>query len=135
MVTHSIRYIEWGGSMIVDNGRRILIADDDLLIRTVISKMLIKMGMGADLACNGKEALDAMIRWPYDVVLMDIQMPEMDGIEATRIIREHWHSGPRIVIISDCDPSIYEKTCYDAGANSFLSKPVNMDDLKAAVEG
>jgi len=120
--------------MVVDDRRRILIADDDLMIRTIILKMLVKMGIGADLARNGQEVLEALIRWPYDVVLMDIQMPEMDGIEATRIIREHWHSGPKIVIISDCDPNVYEKTCFDAGANCFLSKPVNMDELRAAVE-
>jgi CheY-like chemotaxis protein len=121
--------------MIENSSKRILITDDDLINQKILLKMLIKMGIAADLAANGQEALDALANSPYDVVLMDIQMPEMDGIEATRIIREHWHSGPKIVIISDCDPNIYEKTCFDAGANFFLSKPVNMDELKAAVEG
>lgn len=120
--------------MIKNSSKRILITDDDLINQKILLKMLIKMGMAADLAANGQEALDALANSPYDVVLMDIQMPEMDGIEATRIIREHWHSGPRIIIISDCDPNIYEKTCFDAGANCFLSKPVNMDELRAAVE-
>lgn len=120
--------------MLVDDRRRILIADDDMMIKTIIMKMLFKMGMGADLASNGQEVLEALIKWPYDVVLMDIQMPEMDGIETTRIIRENWLCGPRIVIISDCDPNVYEKTCYDAGANYFLSKPVNMDELRAVID-
>jgi len=96
--------------------------------------MLKNLGIIADLAANGQEVLLALEKWPYEVVLMDIQMPVMDGIETTKLIREFWPHGPKIIVLSDSDPNIYQKLSYDAGANDFLAKPVTMLELKAAIE-
>jgi CheY-like chemotaxis protein len=120
--------------MVNHSYKKILMADDDPIIQKITSKMLLKMGVGADFASNGQEVLDAMFKCPYEVVLMDIQMPDMDGIEATKRIREQWHREPKVIIISDCDPNIYKEICYKAGANHFLAKPVKIDELKAAIE-
>ena len=68
------------------------------------------------------------------MVLMDIQMPEMDGIEATKIIRERWPHGPKIIVITDCDSNTYRELCFDAGANEFLAKPVMIEELTTAIE-
>jgi CheY-like chemotaxis protein len=122
------------GAVLVDNRIRILIADDNLVIQKVTLLMLKNLGIIADLAANGQEVLLALEKRPYEVVLMDIQMPVMDGIETTKLIREYWPHGPKIIVISDCDPNIYQKLSYEAGANDFLAKPVTMLELKAAIE-
>ena len=96
--------------------------------------MLRKLGFQADAAANGLEALGALERQHYDIVLMDIQTPEMDGIEATKIIRERWACGPKIIVITDFDSYIYRELCFNAGANEFLAKPVMIEELTAAIE-
>jgi len=121
-------------AVLIDNRIKILIADDNLVIQKVTLLMLKNLGIIADLAANGQEVLLALEKWPYEVVLMDIQMPVMDGIETTKLIREFWPHGPKIIVLSDSDPNIYQKLSYDAGANDFLAKPVTMLELKAAIE-
>jgi CheY-like chemotaxis protein len=71
--------------------------------------MLKKLGHDADIAGNGNEVLTALESRSYDLVLMDIQMPEMDGLQATRIMRKRWPRGPRIVFITACNT--YGETC------------------------
>lgn len=61
-------------------------------------------------------------------------MPELDGIEATRIIRKRWPSGPKIIVITDCNSEAYRKPCLDAGADEFLTKPVMVKELTEAIE-
>lgn len=109
-------------------------AEDDPVNQKVTLLMLKKMGLRAEAAANGIEVLHYLERKPYDMVLMDIQMPEMDGIEATKIIRQRWPNGPKIIVITDCDSNTYRELCLDAGANEFLSKPVLVDELTAAIE-
>jgi CheY-like chemotaxis protein len=70
----------------------------------------------------------------YDLVLMDIQMPYMDGIDATRVIQEQWSHGPKIVVITALAFETYREVCLDAGADDFLTKPIKIEELKDAIE-
>jgi CheY-like chemotaxis protein len=110
----------------------ILLVDDIELNRKVASLMLKKLGYRNDLATNGIEAIEALDQKSYDIVLMDIQMPVMDGLEATKIIREKWLIGPRIIVVTAFDDC--RDTCIDAGADDFLKKPLRIEQLKAAIE-
>jgi CheY-like chemotaxis protein len=112
----------------------IIMAEDDPVNRKVIQLMLRKLGIYAEAADNGREVLRALERRHYDIVLMDIQMPELDGIETTRIIRKRWPIGPKIIVITDCDSKTYREPCFDAGADEFLAKPIIVNELKEAIE-
>jgi CheY-like chemotaxis protein len=111
---------------------RILIVDDSEVNRKVASLMLKKLGHHADLATNGIEAIEAIEHQPYDIVLMDIQMPEMDGLEATKIIRQRWHQNLKIIVVTAC--TNYHDACIEAGADDFLTKPLGIEKLRAAIE-
>lgn len=110
----------------------ILIVDDIEINRRIEGLMARKLGHQAYLAENGNEAIEALKNRPYDIVLMDIQMPGRDGLEATKIIREKWPNGPRIIIITAQDVSL--DTCLDAGASEFLQKPLRFEKLRDAIE-
>ena len=112
----------------------IILAEDDPVNQKVTLLMLRRLGIQAEATANGLEVLQALERQHYDIVLMDIQMPEMDGIETTKIIRERWACGPKIIVITDCDPNTYRELCFNAGANEFLTKPVMIEELTAAIE-
>ena len=113
---------------------KILIAEDNPINQKVALITLKKLGYRADLARNGHQVLTAMEESAYDLVLMDVQMPEMDGIEATRIIRQRWPEGPKIIVVTSFNPEICRELCFDAGADDFLNKPVKMNELGAAIE-
>jgi CheY-like chemotaxis protein len=112
----------------------ILLAEDNPINRRIALIVLKKLGYQADTASNGKEVLLALEGRSYDLVLMDIQMPEMDGIEATRIIRKRWPGGPKIIVVTAVDRDICRKLCLDAGADDFLNKPVKQEELGAAIQ-
>ena len=112
----------------------ILLAEDNPINQKIALIFLRKLGYNADLANNGQEVLLALEGRPYDLVLMDIQMPEMDGIEATRMIRERFAQGPKIIVVTAFNSSSYRKLCIDAGANDFINKPVKMKELGDAIE-
>lgn len=112
----------------------VIIAEDDPVNQEITLRMLRKLGIKAIAAANGLEVLQALEKHSYDMILMDIQMPEMDGIQAAKIIRERWSHGPSIIFITDCDSITYRERCFDAGANEFLAKPVKMEKLTAAIE-
>jgi signal transduction histidine kinase/ActR/RegA family two-component response regulator len=113
---------------------RILLAEDDLVSQHVTLALLQHLGYRADLAFNGREVLAALASQPYDVVLMDIQMPDMDGLEATRRIRQ-LPSGrqPRVLALTARAMAGDRERCLAAGMDGFLSKPVKLDDLEAAL--
>jgi CheY-like chemotaxis protein len=112
----------------------IILAEDDPLNRKVSLLMLKKLGMMADVAANGLEVLQALEGQLYDLVLMDIEMPEMDGIEASRIIRQRWSHGPKIIVITSCISDVYRELCFDAGADEFLAKPIKIEELTDAIK-
>ncbi|MES2153909.1 MAG: response regulator [bacterium] len=113
---------------------RILVAEDNLVNQKVAVRMLEKLGCKADIAGNGKQAVDAVAAKTYDLVFMDIQMPVMDGLEATRTIREtHDTGGPFIVAMTaDVMPGDRER-CIDAGMDDYVAKPVRIESLAAII--
>ena len=117
----------------------ILVAEDSRLSRTVAKLTLERLGHRVETVTNGLEALEAVQRQPYDVVLMDVRMPEMDGMEATHKIRESEALQPNgrrsfiIALTADALTGDREK-CIDSGMDDFLSKPLNPGALKAALE-
>ena len=93
------------------------------------------MGYAADVAENGLEVIAALERQPYDLVLMDVQMPELDGLEATRRIRARWpDDGPRIVAMTANAMAEDREACLQAGMNDYLAKPIRVAELEAALD-
>jgi CheY-like chemotaxis protein len=109
---------------------KLLLAEDNLVNQKVALLMLKKLGLKADVASNGKEVLQALERKKYDVVLMDVQMPEMDGFEASRAIRERWSDGlPHIIAVTAHALEGDRKRCIEAGMDDYISKPMRLGDL------
>jgi signal transduction histidine kinase/DNA-binding response OmpR family regulator/HPt (histidine-containing phosphotransfer) domain-containing protein len=116
---------------------RVLVAEDNPVNQRVASHMLNKLGYRCDIASNGKEAVDMLAQLPYDLVLMDCQMPEMDGYMATRMIREREESGDRRTpIIAMTANAMREDRarCLDAGMDGFIPKPIALEELETAME-
>ncbi len=115
--------------------RSILLVEDNPVNQKMALLMLKKLGYRADKAANGREALAALETKSYDLILMDVQMPEMDGLEATREIRRRWPSrGPKIVALTAHAIAGDREKCLQAGMDDYLCKPIDLDDLRAAVE-
>ena len=115
---------------------RILVADDNPINIKLIKIVLGGLGYQPDVAGNGLEVLAALRLQRYDVVLMDVRMPGMDGIEATRCICREWQPGqrPRIVALTAGVSSEERQACLDAGADDFLLKPAVRAQLIQALE-
>ncbi|HSD57214.1 MAG TPA: PAS domain S-box protein [Methanotrichaceae archaeon] len=110
---------------------RILLAEDNPVNQKVAMQMLRKIGYEADVAANGLEVLQALERQPYDIILMDVQMPEMDGLEAAKNIRERWHNGPKIIAITAYALEGDRDRCLNVGMDDYISKPIQMDELQS----
>jgi PAS domain S-box-containing protein len=110
---------------------RILLAEDNIVNQKVALRLLEKMGYRADVAANGHEVLDALRQRFYDVVLMDVQMPEMDGIEATHRIRKRWpaEQQPHIIAMTAHTMEGDRQWCIDAGMNDYVGKPIHVQEL------
>jgi signal transduction histidine kinase/CheY-like chemotaxis protein len=113
---------------------RILIAEDNMVNQRVALRMLSRLGHKADAVANGLEVLQALERQPYDLILMDIQMPEMDGLEAARRVRQLWPDGPKIIAMTAYALEGDQEMCIRAGMHGYISKPVKVEDLKAAIQ-
>jgi CheY-like chemotaxis protein len=109
---------------------QMLLAEDNPFNQAVATAILNKLGYQFDMAENGAEAISMLEKKPYDVILMDVQMPEMDGLEATRIIRQTPTFQQPVIIAMTANAMQEDKEeCLQAGMNDYLSKPVNPEDL------
>jgi CheY-like chemotaxis protein len=111
---------------------RVLVAEDNAVNQKVIALMLQRLGHRVDTVANGAEAIAAVERAPYDVVLMDVQMPEIDGIAATRAIRAMPSQQATPVVALTANVFAEDRArCTEAGMTDFLAKPVRRDELIA----
>jgi CheY-like chemotaxis protein len=112
---------------------RILVAEDNPVNQRVAVAMLERLGQRVEVAGNGQEAVEAVKRFAYDLVLMDVQMPELDGYEATRLIRALPERAGRLPIIAMTANALKgdAQKCLAAGMDDYLAKPVSTDALTA----
>ena len=115
---------------------RILLAEDNAINQKLALRLLDRMGYRANLAANGLEVINALERQDYDVILMDIQMPEMDGLEASRQIVTRWAEKNRPAIIAMTASAMEgdRKAALAAGMNDYITKPIRVEELIAALE-
>jgi signal transduction histidine kinase len=117
---------------------RILLADDNAINQQVGIALLAQLGYTADVVANGAEVLQAFEAGVYDVVLLDVQMPVMDGYEASRRIRAAWtgkeRARPRVIAMTANARLQDEERCYEAGMDDFLAKPLDIEILRAKLE-
>jgi len=114
---------------------RILLAEDNAVNQKLALRLLEQMGYRADMASNGLEAIESLERQIYDVILMDVQMPEMDGFEATRTIRKLTGAvQPHIIAMTANAMEGDREACLAAGMDDYISKPIRVDELIGALE-
>ena len=118
-------------------GARVLVAEDNSVNQKVAAAMLKRLGYQVDLVANGREAVEALERVPYAAVLMDCQMPEMNGYEATMAIRRREGPGRHVPIVALTASAVKgdEERCIAAGMDAYVTKPVTVADLGAVLEG
>jgi PAS domain S-box-containing protein len=114
---------------------RILLAEDNAVNQKVASMLLAKMGYRCDVAADGLEAVQAVERQPYDLVLMDVQMPELDGLQASRLIRQRGAVArqPRICAMTANAMDGDRERCLEALMDDYVAKPIRLDELVAAL--
>ena len=104
----------------------ILIAEDNLTNQLLIRKILERLGYSADLVTNGKQVIERLKVQDYDVILMDVQMPEMDGLEATKLIRSEFRTQPQIIAMTANAMVEDKEDCFKAGMDHYISKPLQL---------
>lgn len=112
---------------------RILVAEDNRINQRLLELMLAKLNLNAEFVGNGREAVERVAQGGIDVVLMDLQMPEVDGLEGARLIRSGPHQ-PYIVALTAFALSSHQRECEAAGMNDFLTKPIRLPELQASLE-
>ncbi len=116
--------------------QRILLAEDNVVNQKVALQILQRLGYRADVAANGYEVLAALDQQPYDLVLMDVQMPEMDGLTAARQIMQRWPTRrPRLVAVTANAMQGDREQCLQAGMDDYISKPIRLEELIRVLEG
>ncbi|MCZ6708572.1 MAG: response regulator, partial [Chloroflexi bacterium] len=115
---------------------RLLIAEDNEVNQRIAQRMVETLGWNADLASNGREVLALLAETRYDLILMDVQMPELDGLETTRLIRAGTDSGPRLPIVAVTAEAMAgdRERCLAAGMDDYLSKPMRLEDLRVVLQ-
>jgi CheY-like chemotaxis protein len=109
---------------------KILLAEDNVVNQKLALRLLGQMGYRADVASNGIEAIESVTRQPYDVILMDVQMPEMGGLEATQQIRAQ----PHIIGITANAMQGDREVCLAAGMDDYIAKPIRVEELVYALQ-
>lgn len=127
--------VMWDSGFAATHALRILLAEDNIVNQKVAARILNKLGYTVDVAANGLEAVNALQRQPYDVILMDMHMPVMDGLEATRTIRTtlpHYRQ-PTIIAMTAAAMHEDRQACLLAGMNDFIAKPIQLEHLTTAL--
>lgn len=114
---------------------RILVAEDNIINQKLILKILAQLGYKADVVGNGIEVIETLKRQRYDMIFMDIQMPEMDGLEATKFINQNWHNEDRPTIVAMTANVMHgdKEKCINAGMDDYISKPVLIDEVQKII--
>jgi signal transduction histidine kinase/CheY-like chemotaxis protein/ligand-binding sensor domain-containing protein len=113
---------------------RLLVAEDNVINQKLTERVLVKLGYQPTLVSNGKEVLEHVDQNNYDLIFMDVQMPEVDGLEATRLIRKHNGHQPVIVAITANVMQNDREDCFEAGMDDYLSKPIKLEALVDLLE-
>ena len=128
--------VEADGAGAAQNLVRVLLAEDNAVNQKVAVRMLEKLGCRVDVAANGKEAVELWKQFPYTMIFMDCQMPEIDGLTATRMIRAAESRGDHIPIVAMTANAMHKdrEECLAAGMDDYASKPVKLDILGKLVD-
>jgi two-component system sensor histidine kinase/response regulator len=112
----------------------VLVADDNALNQNLLRRLVIKLGHKVVVVSNGREAVAAVAQEPYDAVLMDVLMPEMDGLEAAEAICRRWPRGtrPRLIALTALAGPGDQERCLKAGFDDYMIKPVHLEQLAEA---
>jgi CheY-like chemotaxis protein len=126
------------GSLGIALQRRVLIADDNAVNRRLACKLLEKLGCTAELACHGRQAIEMWRGGQYDLIFMDCHMPELDGYQAVRLIREYESEGhlrrtPIVAMTAQAMQGDRER-CLAAGMDDYISKPVKLENIEQTLE-
>jgi CheY-like chemotaxis protein len=121
---------------VVPGALSVLIADDNALNQNLLRRLVAKLGHGVEVVSNGREAVAAVAQQPYDAVLMDVLMPEMDGLAAAEAICRRWPRGnrPRLIALTAMAGPGDEERCIKAGFDDYMSKPVHLAELGEALK-
>jgi CheY-like chemotaxis protein len=121
---------------VVPGTLRVLIADDNALNQNLLKRLVGKLGHAGDVVSNGREAVAAVAQQPYDAVLMDVLMPEMDGLAAAEAICRRWPRGnrPRLIALTAMAGPGDQERCLRAGFDDYMSKPVRLEELTEALK-
>jgi CheY-like chemotaxis protein len=117
-----------------ENPLKILVAEDDVMNQKMVTKVLNKLGYEPHISNNGNEVLEEVSLSNYDVILMDVQMPEMDGLEATKMIRLCLSVQPTIIAMTANTLQGDRDACMRAGMDDYISKPVKLEELVNVLE-
>lgn len=113
---------------------QILVAEDNPVNQTLIMMVMKKLGFTPHLTSNGIKALEALVSKSYDIILMDVQMPELDGLETTRVIRQQSNHQPVIIAVTANAMQEDKEACTEAGMDDYISKPIELDKLMTILE-